>query len=188
MMRVSSEKYNINIEVDSTYTLNSADNRYFSKVFKLHEDINRSYTKTFSISIVYEDKEINIALVGDYYSDCENCAVLNNDILIILMNNKVAFIELKNINLLKVIEVSSFCCFSISKFKVGYIVHGELDIVYINDNWEKEWSFSARDIFTTPDGSDVFEIEEDKIRIKDWEGYIYTLDSKGKLISETKDI
>lgn len=43
-------------------------------------------------------------------------------------------------------------------------------------------------IFTTPDGSDVFEIEEDKIRIKDWEGYIYTLYSKGKLISETKDI
>jgi len=31
----------------------------------------------------------------------------------------------------------------------------------------------VRDIFTTPDGSDVFEIEEDKIRIKDWEGYIY---------------
>lgn len=187
-MRVSNEKYNINIEVDNTYTLNSVDNRYYRKVFKLHEDINKSYMKTFSISVVYEDKEINIALVGDYYSSCENCAVLNNDILIILMNNKVAFIELKNINLLKVIEVSSFCCFSISQFKVGYIVHGELDIVYINDNLQKEWSFSARDIFTTPDGSDVFEIEEDKIRIKDWEGYIYTLDSKGKLISETKDI
>ncbi len=58
-MRVSNEKYSITIEVDNTYTLDSVDNRYYSKVFKLNEDIDRSYMKTFSISVAYEDKEIN---------------------------------------------------------------------------------------------------------------------------------
>lgn len=64
-MRISNEKYIINIEVDNTFTLNSVDNRYYNKVFKLHEGIDKSYIKTFSMSVVYEDKEVNIALVGD---------------------------------------------------------------------------------------------------------------------------
>lgn len=59
-----------------------------------------------------------------------------------------------------------------------------------NINIEVDNTYTLRYIyiFTTPDGSDVFEIEEGKRRVKDWEGYIYTLDSKGKLISETKNI
>ena len=46
-----------------------------------------------------------------------------------------------------------------------------------------KWKFSARDIFVSADGEKEFEIIGKVIKLRDWQGYEYTLDSNGKEIS-----
>ena len=43
-----------------------------------------------------------------------------------------------------------------------------------------KWNFLARDIFATPDGSDSFEVIDDKIKSRD--GYEYILKEHGRKI------
>ena len=60
----------------------------------------------------------------------------------------------------------------------------ELEIVMINLKGEKNWSFSARDIFVRPDtksDSDVFQIQGENVIVHDWEGNKYILDKWGQL-------
>ena len=61
-----------------------------------------------------------------------------------------------------------------------YIVHGETDIYCFNQNFEKEWDFSARDIWVTQDGSEALRLYEDYIELRDWLGYEYRIDYQGK--------
>lgn len=185
-MILLTKQYNVEITVDYTYTLNSSDNKYYNYIFKSCKTIDKTNFKAFSIKICNKNKKITIALLGDFYSSCEKCAVINKDLLIILMNNIVSVIDIKHIRLVKTLKVSDYCCFSICPFSNGYIIHGELDIVFINNEFNKEWLFSGRNIFTTSDETDIFEIYDDRIKVKDWEGFIYTIDSNGKLITAIK--
>ena len=66
--------------------------------------------------------------------------------------------------------------------KGHYIVHGEIVIYCFNQNFEKEWDFSARDIWVTQDGSEALILFDDYIELKDWLGYEYRIDYHGKTI------
>ena len=61
-----------------------------------------------------------------------------------------------------------------------YIVHGEIVIYCFNQKYEKEWEFSARDIWVTQDDSEAVLLFDDFIELRDWLGYIYRLDYQGK--------
>jgi hypothetical protein len=42
---------------------------------------------------------------------------------------------------------------------------------------------NTRDIWVTPEGNDALELKDNKIKLKDWEGYEYELDQDGKELS-----
>ena len=72
----------------------------------------------------------------------------------------------------------------IDKFKNGYVVYGELDILKLSPTFDIEWSFSGEDIFVSQDGSMPFQIANDTIYLSDWNGRKYTIDRYGKEITE----
>lgn len=185
-MVLCNEKYYIEIKYDNTYTLNSTDNKYYDFTFIVPNGSIPNYPKALSLDIQFikEQRTISIVLVGDLYLQDTNCALLKNDEFIVLVEQYLIFIDLTNVKIVDEVNVSDFSCFGVYPFMEGYIVHGELDVVHINKNRKVEWSFSARDIFKTPDGSEIFEIIDEKIKVKDWEGYIYVLDKKGKVLEE----
>jgi len=65
-----------------------------------------------------------------------------------------------------------------------YFVHGELDIYCFDCNFHMLWKFSARDIFATVDGTNAFEIKDNYLLLRDFEGYTYFVDFNGKVINE----
>lgn len=74
----------------------------------------------------------------------------------------------------------------IDAYKCGelYFVHGELDIYCFDNNLCMLWNFSARDIFVTTDGTSAFEIKDNHLLLRDFEGYTYFVDYNGKVIKE----
>ncbi len=74
-------------------------------------------------------------------------------------------------------------CFEVYLVNGFYLVHGECSILRINRYGKIEWEFTGRDIFTTADGRDVFDIVDDRIIAKDWLDYTYILSFDGKLIN-----
>ena len=66
----------------------------------------------------------------------------------------------------------------------GFILHGETELFRYDQQLNRIWSFSGRDIFAALDGKKAFWIEKDTIHCRDWLGWHYVLNSDGKLISE----
>ena len=66
----------------------------------------------------------------------------------------------------------------------GFILHGETELFRYDQQLNRIWSFSGRDIFATLDGTKAFWIEADAIHCRDWLGWHYVLDLDGNLVSE----
>lgn len=66
----------------------------------------------------------------------------------------------------------------------GYILHGETELFRYDQQLNRIWSFSGRDIFATVDGKKAFWIEADAIHCLDWLGWHYVLDLDGNFVSE----
>ena len=66
----------------------------------------------------------------------------------------------------------------------GFILHGETELFRYDQQLNRIWSFSGRDIFAALDGKKAFWIEKDTIHCRDWLGWHYVLNFDGKLISE----
>ena len=66
----------------------------------------------------------------------------------------------------------------------GFILHGETELFRYDQQLNRIWSFSGRDIFAALDGKKAFWIEKDTVHCRDWLGWHYVLNFDGKLISE----
>ncbi|MGD1843941.1 MAG: hypothetical protein ACFB10_00930 [Salibacteraceae bacterium] len=104
--------------------------------------------------------------------------------LLLCICNMVYCLNLTTLHLLWRTKVDEATCFEIFPFDGGIITHGELEIAKLDFDGNKKWSFSGSDIFVSPDGAGVFRIANHQITVKDWEGFEYILDAKGRLVHE----
>ncbi|NRT71378.1 hypothetical protein [Clostridium beijerinckii] len=185
-MLLKNEKFQVKITEDETFTLESTDNLPYD-IFFNPENLDRSnITKALRIRIKSKDRERDVILIGSFYCYDTDCAVLEDNKLAVLMNNTVTVIDLEECKISKHEKFSEFgCYFSICKFQGDYIIHGELEIVKLDKDLNKEWDFSGADIFVTQDNNKPFQISGDKILLYDWNGAYYELDMNGKLIYDT---
>jgi len=179
-MFIENEIYKVKIIRDETFTLNSTDNKPYHCVFN-PDDMKRSdYYKVLSITVEYFDSEKRIALIGSLFGADEDIALLDGNDLIILMNTTITVINCQtlSISLHKAIAKGGIY-FSMHRFDNGFVIYGELEILKLSFEFEKEWDFSGADIFVTHDGSNPFHIENDTIHLLDWEGRQYVVDRFG---------
>lgn len=159
---------NVNISIDTTYTVESTDNKPYDLVINPRHLKHSDMYKAFSIQIDLFSKTISIVLIGDFYSYDKDCAVLEDQILTILQNN--AIIQL-NINDGTMINFKEFDClgcnYGIYRVQNGYIIHGEIEIIMLDLHFNKKWSFSGKDIFVSKSDKKPFELCENSIKLYD---------------------
>ena len=183
-MKLSNEDYVVEIKAKSKDCEDISKSQHFDHVFVIEDS---DYFASFAIDIhdLVRGKIFNIAIICGWCMPSKHIAILEESVLLLLTQATLAAIDLKTMTLLRQREVVSLgTAFGLYPFGENYLVHGELDIVMLDRQLEKLWSFSARDIFALPSGEEAFEIIGERIVVRDWMAYQYTLDQGGNLISE----
>lgn len=182
-MELQNEFCTVRITIDSTYKVQSSDNRKYDLILNPENYKNNNYYKTFSIHIDLYDSVIDIALVGDFYSYDYDCAILDGKVLTIMQNDTISQIDVNHGKLLLHKKFECFGCNSgLYRVSNGYIVYGEIEIVMLDFNFTKKWGFSGRDIFVSQSEKKSFELCENCIKLYDWNDDYYELDFDGNLI------
>lgn len=173
----------VRITIDSTYTVQSSDNKKYDLILNPENYKYNDYYKTLSIHINLFDSEMDIALVGDFFSYDYDCAILDGKVLTIMQNDTISQI---NVNHGKLLLHKKFECFGsnfgLYRVSKGYIVYGETEITMLDFDFNKKWEFSGKDIFVSHTEKKAFELCENCIKLYDWNDDYYELDLDGKLI------
>ena len=185
-MRVRYKDFTIDIIDDSNYTLNSSDNivSYDFEYFDGEMHMDRVYpTSKHGIRITKDGVELTSAIIceiGGYTTIHDNSFVITNDAILICCCDKVYSLSVPGLQINWKKRLDPETCFAIHPFQDDFIIHGELQITRINRDGNEKWNFGARDIWVTPDGKKSMELTDNKIKLTDWEGYVYELDSNGQ--------
>lgn len=184
-MYLENEKCSIEIIVDKSYIIDSADNRYYDVILNPGKYKRSDFYKAFGIYIHLPTRELSLVLIGAYDSSSVECAILEDEILTVLQNDHIVQISTETGEVIQYIALDCFGCnFAIFKVDMGYIIHGEIEITMLDFELHKKWAFSGRDIFVSVSGKQAFEIKGDQIYLCDFEDNAYVLDFEGKLINK----
>lgn len=182
-MFLENQKCHVEIKIDETYTVDSADNHPYDVVLNPCHYKHNDLCKTFSIYVDSFSSELHIALIGHFYSYDFDCAILDNDILTVLQDKTITQIRVTNGSLVRHIKFDCFGCnFGIYKVQKGYIIYGEIEITMLDFDFIKIWSFSGKDVFVSISRKDSFELKENSICVYDFEDNYYELDFDGNLM------
>ena len=124
-------------------------------------------------------------MIGDSLCSDIDCAVLENEILSVLMNNVIIRINVLNGELVQRINTDLYGCgFGFYRARDGYVIYGQIEIMMLDDELKKKWSFSGDDIFVSITGKNPFQMFEDHISLYDFNDHYYEIDYDGILIKE----
>ena len=184
-MKLENELCSVEILVDSTYAVQSSDNRHYDLEWNPKNYRHNDHYKTLAIHIDLFSRQMDIALVGDFYSYDSHCAVLEGRVLTVMQNNTISQICVDDGALMHHKEFECFgCTFGLYRITDGYIIYGEMEIIMLDLNFHKVWAFSGRDIFVSQTRENAFVLGERSIKVYDWEDNFYEVDYAGKLIRE----
>ena len=174
----------IEITEDRTYTVNSADNRFYDVILNPDNYQRRDEYKVLSISIDLFTSVLHIALIGPFYNSyISNCAILDGEILTILQADVITQVKIRTGSIVQHIKLDTFGCnLAIYKVEKGYIIYGELEIMMLDFDFHKKWSFFGKDIFVSVSGKNPFELREKSIHLWDLEDNEYEIDFEGKSV------
>lgn len=185
-MHLENELCSIDITIDPVYTLSSSGNKQYDLEWNpenLHGD--HDHNTTFAIQISSPTRVLNIALVGDLNSYDTNCAVLDGNVLTVMQDNTISQISTENGGLLLHKEFAcQGCTFGLYRVSKGYVIYGEEEILMLNQEFDKLWGFTSRDIFVSCTRGEAFAVDECSIRVYNWFDDYFELDFTGKVIHE----
>lgn len=182
-MVLENEKCHIEIKIDKTYTLNSADNQHYDIVLNPCQYTRRGTTTTFSISVHLPEREYKLALVGPFYSYDFDCAVLENETLTVLQDRTITQINIMDGSILAHKKFECFGCnYAIYKVEKGYVIYGEIEITMLDLDFQPKWHFMGKDVFSSFSHKQPFELKENVICLYDLSDNYYEIDYDGKWI------
>ena len=120
-------------------------------------------------------------------TDLDNAAFLKGDHLILMLNEQLFRISMKDciIQEYKQLDIIG-CTFGLYETSHGYVVHGELDILMLDPKFELLWDFSGRDIFVSVTGKTAFTLTDTTLQLYDFEDNYYEIDMNGNLLHEQR--
>lgn len=159
----------------------------FTQILNPAEYTRNDFAKAFSIHIDLYDHDIVFAIIGSYMSAVEDCALLEDHVLTVMMNEQFFKINVLDGTVIEYTALDVFGSnFALYKIDRGYVVYGEIEILFLNENLEKTASFSGRDIFVSISGKNPFTLTKDTVQLYDFEDNCYEIDFDGKIIHEQK--
>lgn len=190
-MKLNYKNFEIEIADDLKYTLDSIDRlRAYKKIYTGIENQFRS-TSSHSIIINENQLEISSAIIcetGGATTIHKSSFIIEEDKIWINVCNKIYCLEIPSLELNWQKEIDSFTNFSIYKIENDFLVHGELQIFRITKEGEIIWSFGGRDIWVNIEGKQEITIENNSIRLFDFESNEYVIDFNGNQIEDNPRI
>ena len=185
-MFINEDSYEIEIKVIEKFTKDSVKNGGYDFVYNpLDCNFCDDFMKYYDISIKSEKNIIRIALFGDYHIYDDNCAVFENEMLTVLVNDNIARIDIINGKLIYFKEFDIFgIAEEIYKTPFGYVIKGEIDIIGLDENFDEAWKFGSRDIFECADNKEPFVLCDDRIKLYNFLDDYFELDLNGNLMKE----
>jgi len=178
-MQLKNSNYEIKIEEDSTYSIDSTDNKSYDIILNPFEMKLSDNFSSFSISVNNGIDTKSYILIGHNPAHCFSCAVLEDNQLCILMRDDLIQLDIGEHKINKIIHINSgwYILYEIKEYMDGFIIFGELDIIKLNHNFEMEWDFYA------PDVINEYSInEKNEILIVCWDKKHIKLNSNGEII------
>ena len=184
-MLLQNDKYTVEITEDQSYVIDSEDNKAYDFVMNPNHFGRNHWYKTLCIAIEGV-KRVKIALLGDCDTAERDCAILEGDILTVLLKDTVMQIDLSSAELVGTYRVDVFgATFTINRMSAGYLIYGEMEILRLDDAFNTVWKFSGKDIFASVTGKNAFELTDHSIRLYDYQDNFYELDFDGNIINQT---
>lgn len=193
-MKLNYKNYEIEVFDEPNYTLNSVDNiRTYNKVYFTGKDYEDRFQPTSKHGIIIKElsTEISSAIIceiGGGTGIFENSFIIEDDKIWIRVCNKIYCLELPNLELRWSKELDYATVFEFHKIENDFITRGEMEITRFTKNGEIVWSFGGRDIWVNTKGKTELSIENDKIRLFDFESNEYILSFNGELLEENLNI
>lgn len=183
-MELENKLCRVAITVDNTYTIGSADNRYYNVVLNPGGYSRRDWTATLCIDVDLVVEQLRIALIGSQFTYDSQCAVLEGEVLTVLQDKTVTQLRVTDGALLRSVDIGGpGHNYAIYQVDQAYLICGELEIAMLNFDLQKLWTFSGADIFASVTGKNPVELRERSIVLYDFEDNRYELDYDGNVIS-----
>jgi hypothetical protein len=180
---LENEKCRVEIKEDKSYKVGSANNRHYDITLSPSGYERCEFYRTLSIDIDLFSEKLQIALIGSPYIGHSDIAVLEDEILTVLIDDTIVQLQVTDGIVVRVIDIDDFGTnFSIYKVEKGYVIHGEMTITMLDFDFQEKWSVGGADIFVTSSGEDSFEIQDDIICVHDFLGNYYEIDFEGKQV------
>lgn len=133
-------------------------------------------------------QSVTLALLGIALPDSEPCAVLEEEVLTVILFDSIVRLDLKSGQIIRNVKCENMGgLMEIHPIPEGYILYGEGDIFRYDRSLNQIWRRGARDILASPAGEKAFWIENSLIHYRDWEGWHYTLDFEGNRLGEIQE-
>ena len=162
MQKLSNHLCTIEITEDPTYTVDSVDNRPYDRVLNPRGYRRSHFTRAFAIRIELPDFTRTFALIGEGYAVASDCAVLEEDELVVLQNRDLIRIAITDGQVLSHTHLDRFGVLnSIYPLPDGYLVVGELEVFQLDHSLRAKWSYGAHGMIMS------WKMQEDHILL--WE-------------------
>lgn len=93
-MILSNQNYEVEIIKDRQYTLFSTDNKLYDVIIETEGYSRNDFICAYSVSVRGLMVDYKVAIIGRAYGKVENCAVLEDNGLVILIDNYLVFFDL----------------------------------------------------------------------------------------------
>lgn len=181
MSLFKANKYSIEIYVDDNFKESSEDNLHNYDFVYIKKSDNY-YTSSCGIKIILNELILKSAIIGSF-GGCtgihNKSVIIEEDRILICCSNSVFCLSIPNLSLLWCTESDLITCFEIYNYLDNYIIHGELSISRLDKNGEIVWQVGGKDIFTTLDSENDFELFENYIIATDFDYNKYKIDYLG---------
>ena len=189
-LNISNEIWNVEISYSK---INSENEK--TKIEKVIELQNEYKSDSIFISIqknnseIHKNVEVN-GLDGGFflYKSTQNeksqTAKLTENNLIMSLGFSLLSLNLNKVELDWIIRPDFNEIFGFLDLENDLLLRGESQIHRIDKNGNIKWSFSGRDIWVNLEGKNELDIDENKIRLFDFESNEYLLNFNGELLED----
>ena len=189
-LNISNEIWNVEV---SYCKINSENKK--SKINKLIELQNEYKSNSLFVNIqkrdseIYKNLEIN-GLDGGFYlhksteNDKSQSIKLNENNLIMSLGFTILSLNLNEIEIDWILRPDIAELFEFYDLENDILLRGEHRIFRIDKNGNIKWEYGGRDIWVNLEGKSEVNIEENKIRLFDFESNEYLLNFEGELLED----
>ena len=179
------KNFEIEIFNDANYCLNSTSNfRHYQNVYFEGKHQEDKFHSTSKHAVIVKENGIEISNVilcevGGATGIDKNSFIIDDDKIWICVCNKIYCLEIPTLKLVWYKEFDWATNFAIYKLEKDFIIHGESEIFRITQEGGIVWRFGGRDIWVNNKDQKEFNIENNTIRLFDFQSNEYVIDFDG---------